>query len=339
MNLSSEIARTAFQARISGVGSYLPTITLTNSDLERMVDTSNEWILERTGIQKRHVCPSSETTSDLALRAAQAALSKAQLSPQDLDAIIVATVTPDQPLPSTACFLQAKLGCRQIMAFDVVAACSGFLYSMNIAHDFIRAGTYRHILVVGAETLTRMVNYQDRQSCILFGDGAGAVVISKTQSSESSSCIMSSQSVSSGAFTDILQVSAGASRFPVTIERLEARQNLIEMQGREVFKSAVQFLRDTCLEALNKAGLTVEDVDWFLIHQANLRIIEAVAKQLKIPIEKIPSNIREVGNTSSASIPILMSEKIEDGTLQRGQVILMAAFGAGLTSAATILRY
>lgn len=339
MSLDSEIARTAFQARISGMGSYLPSITLTNADLERMVDTSDEWILERTGIQKRHVCPASETTSDLAYQAAIRALEKADLTPQDLDAIIVATVTPDQPLPSTACFLQAKLGCRQIMAFDVVAACSGFLYAMNIAHDFIRAGTYRHILVVGAETLTRMVNYQDRQSCILFGDGAGAAIISKTQASESISKIMASQSVSSGEFTGILQVPAGASRYPVTMERLEARKNLIEMQGREVFKSAVQFLKETCVDALEKAGLGVDDVDWFLIHQANLRIIEALAKQLKIPQEKLPSNIRDVGNTSSASIPILMSEKIEDGTLQRGQIILMAAFGAGLTSSATIIRY
>lgn len=327
------------QARISGVGSYLPQALLTNFDLEKIVDTSNDWILERTGIQTRHVCPANEATSDLAYRASLTALQRAGLVAGDLDAIIVATVTPDQPLPSTACFLQAKLGCRPIMAFDVVAACSGFLYAMNIAHDFIRAGTYRHILVVGAETLTRMVNYQDRGSCILFGDGAGAAVISKTNSAESSSRIISSQSVSSGQHTSILQVLAGASKLPVTIERLEARQNLIEMQGREVFKSAVQYLKDTCLEALSKANLTVDDLDWFIVHQANIRIIEAVAKQLKVPAEKIPSNILDVGNTSSASIPILLSQKIEDGSVQRGQLVLMAAFGAGLTSAATVIRY
>lgn len=327
------------QARISGVGSYLPAKILTNADLAKIVDTSHEWIVERTGIHTRHVSDLSETTSDLALKASRKALERAGLTPQDLDAIIVATVTPDQPLPSTACFLQAKLGCRPIMAFDVVAACSGFLYAMSMAHDFIRAGTFKHILVIGAETLSRLVNYEDRQSCILFGDGAGAAILSRTERRDLGSQIMASHLISSGEHTDILQVPAGASRYPINMERLASRKHLIEMQGREVFKSAVQFLKDACREALAKAGLGIDDIDWFFIHQANIRIIEAVAKQLNIPMEKIPRNIERVGNTSSASIPILFDEKIQDGTVQRGQLILMAAFGAGLTSAATVLRY
>lgn len=318
MNLSLE-------AKISGVGSYLPPGTLSNADLEKLVDTSDAWILERTGIQRRHVCPPEEATSDLAYRAALIALDRAGLAASDLDAIIVATVTPDQLLPSTACFLQNRLGCRQIMAFDLTAACSGFLYAMTIAHDFIRAGSARHVLIIGAETLTRLVNYEDRQSCILFGDGAGAAVISRTSAEESGSKILSSQMLSSGDFTQMLQI--------------PAKKQLIEMQGREVFKAAVQFLKGTCEEALQKAQLSVDDIDYLFVHQANLRIIEAVAKQLNIPATKIPVNIAEVGNTSSASIPILLSEKIADGSLQRGQTILLAAFGAGLTSGAMVLRY
>lgn len=332
MNLS-------FEAKISGVGSYLPPKTLSNADLEKIVDTSDAWIVERTGIQQRHVCPPEEATSDLAYRAALMALDRAGLEAKDLDAIIVATVTPDQPLPSTACFLQNRLGCRQIMAFDLTAACSGFLYAMNIAHDFIRAGSAKHVLIVGAETLTRLVNYEDRGSCILFGDGAGAAVISQTAPQEAGSKILSSKMLSSGDFTSMLQVPAGASRYPVSVSNIESKRHLIEMQGREVFKTAVQFLRDTCAEALEKAQLTVDEIDYFFIHQANLRIIEAVAKQLKIPATKIPTNIADVGNTSSASIPILLSEKIEDGTLKRGHKLLLAAFGAGLTSGATVLRY
>ncbi|MBS1971211.1 MAG: ketoacyl-ACP synthase III [Bdellovibrionales bacterium] len=332
MNLS-------FEAKISGVGSYLPPQTLSNADLEKIVDTTDAWIIERTGIQQRHVCPPEEATSDLAYRAALMALDRAGLEANDLDAIIVATVTPDQPLPSTACFLQNRLGCRQIMAFDLTAACSGFLYAMNIAHDFIRAGSAKHVLIVGAETLTRLVNYEDRGSCILFGDGAGAAVISQTQHQDAGSQILSSKMLSSGDFTSMLQVPAGASRHPVSVSNIENKRHLIEMQGREVFKTAVQFLRDTCAEALEKAQLTVDEIDYFFIHQANLRIIEAVAKQLKIPAEKIPTNIADVGNTSSASIPILLTEKIEDGTLKRGHTVLLAAFGAGLTSGATVLRY
>jgi len=327
------------QARISGVGSYLPSKTLTNSDLEKMVDTSHSWIMERTGIHTRHICEAGEATSDLAYHAALSALGQAGLQAEDLDAIVVATVTPDQPLPSTACFVQAKLGCRPIMAFDVAAACSGFLYALNIAHDFIRSGTFRHVLVVGAETLSRIVNYEDRQSCILFGDGAGAVVLSKTLSSESESKILAAHLISSGKYSGILQVPAGASRYPINPERLAAKKNFIEMQGREVFKAAVQFLKDACLDALAQANLSVDDIQWFFIHQANLRIIEAVAKQLEIPMEKIPRNIASVGNTSSASIPILFSEKVQEGALQRGDLVLMAAFGAGLTCAATVLKY
>jgi len=299
----------SFEAKISGVGSYLPPKTLSNTDLAKIIDTSDAWIMERTGIQRRHVCPPEEATSDLAYRASLTALNRAGLAATDLDAIIVATVTPDQPLPSTACFLQNRLGCRQIMAFDITAACSGFLYALNIAHDFIRAGSCRHILIVGAETLTRLVNYEDRQSCILFGDGAGAAVISKTNPSESDSGILASKMLSNGDFTQMLQVPAGASRYPTSISTLESKKHFIEMQGKEVFKTAVQFLKETCSETLEKANLTVDDIDFFFVHQANLRIIEAVAKQLKIPSEKIPTNIAEVENTSSASIPILLSEK------------------------------
>lgn len=329
----------SLEARISGVGSYLPPKTLSNADLEKIVATSDAWIMERTGIRRRHVCPPEEATSDLAFRAASVALARAGLTATDLDAIIVATVTPDQPLPSTACFLQSRLGCRQIMAFDLTAACSGFLYAMTIAHDFIRAGSARHILIIGAETLTRLVNYEDRQSCILFGDGAGAAVISRTSSEESRSKILSSQMLSSGDFTQMLQIPAGASRLPTSLESLANKRHMIEMQGREVFKTAVQFLKDTCEDALRKAQLSVDDIDYLFVHQANLRIIEAVAKQLKIPASKVPVNIAEVGNTSSASIPILLDEKLTDGSLQRGQTILLAAFGAGLTCGAIVLRY
>lgn len=331
-------AASNFQTRISGTGSYLPEKVLTNSDLEKMVETSNEWIIERTGIKHRHLAAPDQATTDLALIASQRALESAGLSPQDLDLIIFCTSTSDHLVPSAACMLQSKLGARQVMSFDLSAACSGFIYGLTVADQFIRTGLHKHILVVGAEILHRWVNYKDRETCILFGDGAGAVIASRAENGQDSG-ILSSHMHADGSLSDLFIVPAGGSAIPVTPEVLDQGLNYIRMKGREIFKNAVRTMTQCCQEALESSGIPIEQVDWLVPHQANLRILDAVAHYFGFPNEKIVVNLPETGNTSAATVPIAFDHAVRDGRIQRGNNVLMTAFGAGLTSGSIMLRY
>lgn len=327
-----------YRTHVSGVGSYLPERILSNFDLEKMVDTNHQWIVERTGIEKRHLTKEGEVTSDIAFFAAQKALKAANLTAQDLDMIIVATVSGDQVMPSTACVLQHKLQCRNIMAFDLTAACSGFVYALSVADQFIRTGMYKHILVVGAEILHNLVNYQDRETCILFGDGAGAWIASRADQSEKH-IVYSSHLHSDGGLGDLFVLPGGGSKIPFSQEVLDNKQNYVVMKGREIFKNAVRTLANCCEEALEANNMTIEQVDWLVPHQANKRILEAVCDQLKFPKEKMIVSLHETGNTSAASIPLAFGLAVEEGKIQRGQTVLLAAFGAGLTSGSVLLRY
>lgn len=329
---------TMFRTRISGTGSYLPEKVLTNHDLEKLVDTNDQWITERTGIKQRHIAADNQVTSDLAVIAARRAIEAAKLTATDIDMILVATVTPDQQMPGTACFVQAKLGARPVFAFDLNAACSGFLYGATIADQFIRTGLYKHVLVVGVEVLSRYVNYKDRETCILFGDGAGAMVFSRAENGESSE-VLSTIMQADGTLTDLLQLTAGGSRNPIWKVNREAGEHWMTMKGREIFKNAVRTMVQTCQDALKNTGTSIDEVNWLIPHQANLRIIEAVASYFGMPIEKAIVNVHETGNTSAATVPIAFDEAVRDGRIQRGQKILLTAFGAGLTSGSILLRY
>jgi len=327
-----------YQSQILSTGSFLPEKTLTNQDIEKIVDTTAEWIVERTGIQERHIADPQDVTSDLIVRAAKKALTRANLAATDLDMIIIATVSGDHLMPSTACMVQAKLGCRPIFAFDLSAACSGFVYSLSIADQFIKTGFYKNILVVGAEILSRLVNYKDRNTCILFGDGAGCVILSRAET-HSPSQIYSSHLYADGSLGHLLEFKAGGSMHPISPHVLEQELQYINMKGKEVFKNAVRTLTDCAETALKTNNFTEKDVNWFIPHQANYRITEAVAKHFGISMEKVISTIDFTGNTSSASIPIALDLAVTDGRIQRGQLILLSAFGAGLTSGSTILRF
>ncbi|HVK60129.1 MAG TPA: beta-ketoacyl-ACP synthase III [Bdellovibrionales bacterium] len=325
-----------YRTKISGTGSYLPEKILTNADLEKMVDTNDAWIVERTGIRERRIAPEGEATSDLALVAAQRALAAAGLTAQDLDAIIVATVSPDQPTPSTACVLQRKLGARTIMGFDLAAACSGFVYGLSVADQFIRSGMYKHVLVVGAEVLHRYVNYKERETCILFGDGAGAVIASR---SDDDSAILSSHLHTDGGLGDLFILAAGGSAMPFSEKVLEGGHHYLRMKGREIFKNAVRTMSHCSQEALDANGMTIDQVDWLIPHQANLRIIDAVGSHFGIPPEKVIVNVQNYGNTSAATVPIALDEAVRDGRIKRGQNVLLTVFGAGLTSGSMMMRY
>jgi len=323
--------------RILGTGSYLPTQRLTNRDLEKMVDTSDEWIRERTGINARHIAAPTEVTSDFALHAAQSALAAAGLQPQDLDAIIFGTVTPDQVMPSAACCLQAKLGCRPILAFDLSAACSGFLYGMALADGLLRSDSYRHVLVVGAETLSRIINYKDRTTCILFGDGGGAAVLGQSQ--DKSQGILAHHMAADGQYGELLTLPGGGSRCPTSAETVSQGLHFVQMKGREIFKAAVRAMVSSAEETCARAQVSISEIDWFIPHQANTRIIETVGEQLGVPRQRVVVNIEETGNTSSATIPVAFDEAVRDGRIQRGQLVLFAAFGGGLTSGSVLFRY
>jgi 3-oxoacyl-[acyl-carrier-protein] synthase-3 len=328
----------SFRSRIAGTGSYLPEKVLTNADIEKLVETSDAWIVERTGIRRRHIAADNQITSDLALIAAQRALAAAGLKPTDLDMILVATTSPDQIMPSTACTLQNKLGARPVLSFDLLAACSGFVYGVSVADQFIRTGVYKNILVVGAEILHRYVDYTDRETCILFGDGAGAAIISRAEENQDSQ-ILSINLHADGALGDLLVLPAGGSAMPVSQKVVDERMGFVKMRGREIFKHAVRAMVTACQEALDNSGLPADQLHWVVPHQANLRIIESVANYFKIPTEKVVINIAETGNTSGATIPIALDEAIRDGRIQRGQNVLLTAFGAGLTSGSVLLKY
>jgi 3-oxoacyl-[acyl-carrier-protein] synthase III len=338
---SIESHRPPFIAVITGHGSYAPAGILTNKDLAKMVDTSDEWINTRTGIERRHVCSEKESTAELATEAAKKALDVAGLRPENLDLIIVATITPEMVFPSTACFVQLALGASSAWVFDLAAACSGFVYGMSISQQFLESGRFRNALVIGAETLTKITNYKDRTSCILFGDGAGAVVLeAKPREKEGpQSGIIYSTMYSDGSSWQALNCQAYGSRNPVSRPLDNPNNVYMEIKGREVYQQAVRRIVETVTECLEKCNLTLDDVKMVVSHQMNARIIESAAKRLELPPEKYFININEYGNTSAASVPLAFDQAIREGKIQRGDIIILVAFGAGLTWGANVIRF
>ncbi len=320
---------------ITGWGKYVPEKTLTNADLERMVETSDEWITTRTGIKERHIAAAGESASSFSIAAAREAMERAGIEGKDLGLIIVATVSQDYKFPATANIVQHALG-AQCGAFDMQAACTGFIYALSVAHQFIQTGSIKHALVIGVELLSRVVDYNDRSTCILFGDGAGAVVLS---ASDEPGGVLGFTLGSDGAKPELLYVPAGGSKEPLTEEGIRAGRQWVKMQGSEVFKFATRIMGTAMEEALAHAGMTADDMDLFIPHQANLRIIEAASKRLGLPSEKVFVNIERYGNTSAAAVPIALCEAIEQGRVRPGQHVGMVAFGAGLTWAAAVVKW
>ena len=320
---------------IIGVGKYLPKKILTNADLERMVDTSDEWITTRTGIKERHLVSKQEAASDLAIKAAREALEDARLSPGDLELIIVATITPDMHFPSVACLLQNAFSAKKATCFDISAACAGFVYAIVVAQQFIAAGTYKNALVVGTEVLSAITDWQDRNTCVLFGDGAGAAVLAPVNTGG----ILSVYLGSDGTQKDLLMLPAGGSRYPPTHETIDKRMHYIKMRGNELFKLAVKIMADTAQEALKQAGLKCSDVKLIIPHQANMRILMALAKKLGLPPNKIYLNIEKYGNMSSASTAVALCEAVKEGRIKKGDTILLDAFGAGLVWGACVIKW
>jgi 3-oxoacyl-[acyl-carrier-protein] synthase-3 len=323
------------KASIAGIGSYVPERILTNLDLEKMVDTSDEWITTRSGIKERHIAADDQAASDLSLIAGQRALRAAHLKPKDIGAIIVATATPDMLFPSTACLVQTRIGARQVISFDISAGCTGFLYGLAIAESFVKNG-YDNILVIGTDVLSKITDYTDRTTCVLFGDGAGAAVIKKSDGTQG---ILSSYFAADGAPWNLLQQPGGGSRIPATHESVEKRLHYIKMQGNEVFKVAVRAMSDAAVKTLERANIPASEITLLIPHQANIRIIEASAKRLNIPMDKVLVNIDRHGNTSAASIPIALDQAIQEGRIKQGDLILMIAFGAGFTWGGVLFRY
>lgn len=335
-----------FAARILGTGSAHPEKRLTNEDIARKisefgVETNDSWIRDRTGIRERRVVDvqnSAETNSSLGTDAARQALAMAGKTAQDIDQIIYATCTPDTLIPSTACWLQQQLGADRAWAMDINAACSGFIYGIVTAEQFIRTGHAKTVLVVGAEVLSQFVNWQDRTSCILFGDGAGAAVLEPV-AAQSARRILSNHLLSNGNLNGLFLIPAGGSKQEVTPERYHQNLHKIQMNGREIFKVAVRTLVECAQQTLAKSQMTIADLDWFVPHQANIRIIEAVADRLQFPMDRVLINLDRFGNTSAATIPTVLDEALRDGRIQEGQTILFDAFGAGLTAGAVLLRW
>ena len=321
-----------FFSRITGTGGYLPERILTNAELEQMVDTSDEWIVSRTGISKRHIAAEHETTCDLAEHAARLAIANAHISTGDIDLIIVATTTPDIIFPSTACLLQHRLDIHGCPAFDIQAVCTGFIYALDIADKFIRTGAAKTALVVGAETLSRIIDWTDRDTCVLFGDGAGAVVLQRSAEPG----ILSSHIHADGEYHDLLRVPAGISRDP---QKFRNGTAYIEMQGNEVFKVAVNTLGRIVDETLAASHLKKQDIDWLVPHQANTRIISATAKKLDMSMDRVIVTVAQHGNTSAASVPLALNEAVCDGRIKRGEILLLEAFGGGFTWGATLIKY
>lgn len=319
---------------IIGIGSYVPEKVVTNFDLEKMVDTSDSWIMERTGISERRIADESESTSELATRAAELAIENAGIKAEELDLIIVATATPDQFFPSTACLVQRKIGAVNATAYDISAACSGFIYALTIAWQHIKTGYYKNALIIGADALSKITDWEDRGTCVLFGDGAGAFVLSEATEGG----ILSTKMGSDGSGTDYLTCPATFFSPEELEKRNGNRKNTVWMNGQEVFKFAVKIMPYAFDQALEEAGLSAEQVDWFIPHQANLRIIEASAKKFKLPMDKFIVTLERFGNTSASSIPIALDESIKSGKIKKGDTLAMAAFGAGLTWASAVIK-
>jgi 3-oxoacyl-[acyl-carrier-protein] synthase III len=328
------------RSRIVGLGHYLPPVIRTNVDLEKMVDTSDAWITERTGIRARHIAPDGVVTSDMAAQAANGALEMAGLKATDLDMIIVGTVTPDMPMPATAVFVQQKIGAGTCPAFDLSAACAGFVFGLTIADQFVRSGAMKHVLVVGVELLSRVIDWTDRTTCVLFGDGAGAVVVGPADPAEGDrpSGILSTAIHTDGALATSLLIPGGGSVSPMSHEVVDQKLHKVHMKGQDIFKVAVRNLFSASKNALDAAGMTAEEVDWLCAHQANLRIIDQVTSRLHVPSEKVLINIDRVGNTSSASIPILVNENFRSGKIKKGDTVLMCALGAGISWGSALVR-
>ena len=326
----------AKNAVITGWGFYAPSRVVTNFDMEKMVDTSDEWITSRTGIKERRFASDGESTSSLSVRAARAALDKAKLRPQDVQLVIVGTCSPDYLFPATACIVQSEIGATRAGAFDVEAACTSFVTAIGIARGMISSGTVENALVIGAETLSRFLNFKDRTTCVLFGDGAGAVVV---EASNASVGIESVVLHSEGSKGELLMVKAGGARVPATQATLEQGQHFITMEGGEVFKLAVKSMADAAEEAIRDAGVSLDDIALMIPHQANVRIIDGVAKRLHFPSERVFVNIQRYGNTSAASIPIAIAEAEHQGRLRRGDKVLLVAFGGGFTWGASVLEW
>ncbi|WP_372982967.1 beta-ketoacyl-ACP synthase III [Marinobacter sediminum] len=319
-------------ARIAGTGSYLPENIVTNQDLEKMVDTTDQWIRERTGIERRHIAVEGQTTVDLAEPAARRAIEAAGIEPGDIDLIVFATSTPDKIFPSCACILQARLGIRGCPAFDIQAVCSGFVYALATAEKFIKSGTSKKALVIGAEVFSRIINWEDRGTCVLFGDGAGAVVLEANEETG----ILSTHIHADGQYEDLLHVPCGIAD---GYDQVKAGKAFVEMKGNEVFKVAVNTLGKIVDETLNANQMQKSDVDWLVPHQANLRIISATAKKLNMPMDRVVVTVNEHGNTSAASIPLALDVAVRDGRIQRNEVLLLEAFGGGFTWGSALLRY
>ncbi|MEW6325324.1 MAG: beta-ketoacyl-ACP synthase III [Nitrospirota bacterium] len=324
------------RSRVIGTGAYLPERRMTNQDLERLVETSDQWIVERTGIRERRIAAPEEATSDLSVAAGRAALASAGVPASELDLIVVATATPDMLFPATACLVQERLAAKQAFAFDLSAACTGFLYALAVADQYLRAGTYRTALVVGAEVLSRMIDWTDRSTCILFGDGAGAVVL---RAEEDGRGVLSTHLHADGALWDLIHMPGGGSRMPPSAETLAGRMNFLKMKGNETFRVAVRALEEVAREALSANGAAPSDLALLVPHQANLRILQAVAQRLDLPPEKVVVNVDRYGNTSAASVPIALDEAVRGGRVRPNDLLLLEAFGAGLTWGAALLRW
>jgi len=321
---------------VVATGSYVPEKVLTNADLAKIVDTSDEWITTRTGVRERHIAAPNEVTSDLAVKAARRAIQKAGITPEEIDLIIVATITPDMPFPSTACFIQEKLKAFKAFCFDIQAACAGFIYGLEIARQFVANGTANTALVIGCEKLSSITDWQDRSTCVLFGDGAGAAIL---QGRPGSRGIFSTSLSADGRLTHLLNMPGGGSLHPASQQTLNDRMHYLKMAGKEVFKYAVNTMVDAANTVLKKASLTIDDVDLIFPHQANIRIVQAIGDRLGAPLEKYYINLERYGNMSAASIPVALDEALQKGVVKRSDVILLVAFGGGFAWGATLLEW
>ena len=321
---------------IVGIGSFVPEKVLTNADMEKIVDTTDEWIVTRTGIRERHMVEADVSVSELCYQAGLKALADAQVTPEDVDLVIVATVTGDYAFPSTSCLVAERLGAKNAAAFDLAAGCTGFIYALTTASQFITSGMYKTVLVIGGETLSKIINWQDRATCVLFGDGAGAAVLRPV---EEGFGFLSFELGADGSGGSLLTQIAGGSRYPASLDTVEKNLHTIKMEGKEVFKFAVKTMGDVSVSVLAKAGLEKEDVDLLVPHQANIRIVEASVKRLGIDPDKVVVNLDKYGNMSSASIPVALDEAVQAGRVKQGDVIVMVGFGAGLTWGACVLKW
>ena len=322
---------------ILGTGSYTPEKVITNDDMSKIVDTSDEWIKTRTGICQRRFAADNEASSDMAMKAASKAIENAGIDKNSIDCIIVATMTPDMPFPSTSCILQHKMGLPNITAFDIQAACSGFIYALNIANTMILSKQYKTVLIVGAEKLSSILDFQDRTTCVLFGDGASAAIL--TQSNDSNIGILHTDTGADGETPELLYQPAGGSAIPPSIDTINNRLHFLKMNGKEIFKKAVRVMGQSCIKSLKACNLAAKDIDLVIPHQANMRIIESLAKRLEIPLDKFHNNLNLYGNTSAASIGIALDEAIRANRIKKGDRILLVAFGAGLTWGSQIIQW